>query len=186
MHTPAGRSSLAIVLSCALVLPLTLTGCHNGSSEPVATATLVEQQRQALESARQQLELIPPPSKTRYMAIRSLTSWENPYITVQGDMVTLHVLMADANPSDMGQGGLLRPVGARRRNLDVRLSDLPTAMNAIPTNAWPYGRVVAVEEAHEVPVSARTQVRRNVESVYKTLGDLGIVVYEWNESSRGL
>jgi hypothetical protein len=101
-------------------------------------------------------------------------------------MVTLHVMMADANPSEIGQGGLLRPVGARRRNLDVRLSDLPTALNAIPTNAWPYGRVIAVEEAHAIPVSARTQVRRNVESVYKTLGDLGVVVYEWNDSSRGL
>jgi hypothetical protein len=120
------------------------------------------------------------------MAVRSLSSWENPYLTVQGDMVSLHVLLADGNTSDIGQGGLLRPVGARRRNLDIRLSDLPTALDAIPSSAWPYGRVIAVEEAHEVPPAARTQVRRNVESVYKTLGDLGIVVYEWNEPSRGL
>lgn len=186
MFTPSGRSPLALVLSATLALPLVLSGCTSSSSATVTTANLVEQQRLALESARQQLELIPPPSKTRYMSVRSLTSWENPYITVQGDMVTLHVLMADANPSELGEGGLLRPVGARRRNLDVRLSDLPTALNAIPSNAWPYGRVVAVEEAHEVPVSARTQVRRNVESVYKALGDLGVVVYEWNEPSRGL
>jgi hypothetical protein len=136
--------------------------------------------------ARQQLELIPPPSKTRYMAVRSLTSWENPYLTVQGGMVTLHVLIADANTSPLGQGGLLRPVGARRRNLDVRAADLPTALNAIPESAWPYGRVVAVEEAHEIPVSARAEVRRNVESVLKTLGDLGVVVYEWNDTGRGL
>jgi hypothetical protein len=140
----------------------------------------------ALETARQQLELIPPPSKTRYMAITSLSSWENPYLTVQGDMVTLHVLMEDANPSTLGQGGMLRPVGARRRNLDVRINDLATALNAIPSGAWPYGRVVAVEEAHQVPPAARAQVRRNVESVFKTLGDLGVVVYEWNEPARGL
>jgi hypothetical protein len=120
------------------------------------------------------------------MAVRSLGSWENPYVTVQGGMVTLHVLMADANTSQLGQGGMLRPTGARRRNLDVRVSDLPTALNAIPNSAWPYGRVVAVEEAHEIPVSARAEVRRNVESVIKTLGDLGIVVYEWNDSGRGL
>jgi hypothetical protein len=94
--------------------------------------------------------------------------------------------MADANTSQLGQGGMLRPTGARRRNLDVRVSDLPTALNAIPNSAWPYGRVVAVEEAHEIPVSARAEVRRNVESVIKTLGDLGIVVYEWNDSGRGL
>ena len=183
MHTPAGRSFLAIVLSCSIAL----AGCNRTTSSVNApTATLSQEQHQALESARQQLELIPPPSKTRYMAVRSLTSWENPYLTVQGSMVTLHVLIADANTSPLGQGGLLRPVGARRRNLDVRVNDLPAALNAIPESAWPYGRVVAVEEAHEIPVSARAEVRRNVESVLKTLGDLGVVVYEWNDTGRGL
>jgi hypothetical protein len=101
-------------------------------------------------------------------------------------MVTLHVLMADANTSALGEGGMLRPVGARRRNLDVRVSDLPAALNAIPEDAWPYGRVVAVEEAHEIPVHARAEVRRNVETVLKSLGDLGVVAYEWNDSNRGL
>ncbi len=120
------------------------------------------------------------------MAVQSLTSWENPYLTVQGSMVTLHVLIADANPSNLGIGGMLRPVGARRRNLDVRLSDLPSALNAIPEGAWPYGRVVAVEEAHGIPAKARPEVRRNVEAVLKTLGDLGVVAYEWNDTGRGL
>ncbi|MDE1176146.1 MAG: hypothetical protein PW789_06005 [Edaphobacter sp.] len=186
MFTPSGRSRLTVVLSCALALPLTLTGCNHGPSTAADAANLAEQQRLALDSARQQLDMIPPPSKSRYMAVRSLGSWENPYLTVQGDMVSLHVLLADSNPSEIGQGGLLRPVGARRRNLDVRLNDLPTALNAIPSSSWPYGRVLAVEEAHDVPPAARAGVRRNVEAVYKTLGDLGIVVYEWNEPGRGL
>lgn len=179
MQTPSGRSSLTFVLSCALALPAVLTGCHR-SSQTASSATLAEEQKQALEVARTELDLIPPPSKSRYMAIHSLNSWENPYLTVQGDMVSLHVLLADANTSSLGQGGMLRPVGARRRNLDVRLSDLPTALNAIPQTAWPYGRVLAVEEAHEIPPAARAQVRRNVEAVYKTLNDLGIVIYEWS------
>ena len=51
--------------------------------------------------------------------------------------------------------------------------------------SWPYGRVVAVEEAHEVPASARPEVRRNMETVMKTLSDLGVVVYEWNEATAG-
>lgn len=183
MRIPSGRSLLLIVLSTALALPLLLAGCTRSSS---GASPLAEQQPTAIETARQQMELIPPPSKTRYMAVHSLTSWENPYITVQGGMVTLHVMMADANPSSLGEGGMLRPVGARRRNLDVRISDLPAALNAVPENAWPYGRVVAVEEAHGVPGSARPQVRRNVETVLKTLGDLGVVAYEWNDTGRGL
>lgn len=187
MPISTGRSQFVIAVASTLILPLGLTGCTRTPAQSSApAASLAEQQRAALEAARQQLDLIPPPSKTRYMAVRSLAAWENPYLTVQGGMVTLHVLMADANPSQLGEGGLLRPIGARRRNLDVRLSDLPTALNAIPPSAWPYGRVVAVEEAHETPVHARAEVRRNVESVVKTLSDLGIVVYEWNENGRGL
>ncbi len=184
MQTPSGRSTLPIALASVLALPLLLAGCTGAPAHGASATTLTEQQRQSLETARQQMDLIPPPSKTRYMAIHDLDSWENPYLTVQGGMVTLHVLIADANTSAIGQGGMLRPVNGRRRTLDVRLSDLPTALNAVPENAWPYGRVVAVEEAHEIPVSARPEVRRNVENVLKTLGDLGVVAYEWNEATN--
>jgi hypothetical protein len=185
MSIPTGRSSLTIVLATALALPFALTGCHGGPGTGSIPGFAAERQ-QALEAARQQMELIPPPSKSRYMAVQSLNSWENPYVTVQGGMVTLHVLIGDANPSTLGVGGLLRPVNARRRNLDVRLSDLPTALNAIPESAWPYGRVVAIEEAHDAPANARPQIRRNVEAVLKTLGDLGVVAYEWNDTGHGV
>src|SRR5271154_7368632 len=169
----------------ALVVSLALTGCtHTAAPSSDETRALAAEGAQETTLARQQMELIPPPSKTRYMAVKSLTVWENPYLTVQGGMVTLHVLQADANTSDLGVGGMLRPTGARRQELNVRVSDLPAALNAIPQNYWPYGRVVAVEEAHEVPVKARPEVRRNVETVIKTLSDLGVVVYEWSETGR--
>ena len=173
------------LLLLSLLLPIALTGCTRTASPSVAeTKAIAAQERQEIGLARQQMELIPPPSKTRYLAVKSLTLWENPYLTVQGAMVTLHVVQADANTSGLGVGGMLRPVGARRQDLNVRVSDLPTALNAVPQNFWPYGRVVAVEEAHEVPVSARPEVRRNMETVIKTLNDLGVVVYEWSDSGR--
>jgi hypothetical protein len=148
--------------------------------EPDAHAATVDQ-RAETELIRQQIDLIPPPSKSRYLAVRSLTSWENPYITVQGSMLTLHVTLADANTSDLGVGGILRPVGARRQDLNIRTADLPVALNAVPQTAWPYGRVVALEEAHDVPSKARPQVRRNMETAMQLLNDLGVVVYEWSE-----
>lgn len=174
------RPILALTLSTAVAV---LAGCtRTPASASTASPNLATAQRAALESARQQLALIPPPSKARYTTVRSLETWENPYLTVQGNMITLHVLLADANTSPLGQGGMLRPVGARRRNLDVRTSDLPTALNAIPESAWPYGRVVAVEEAHNTPASDRHVVRRNLETVIKTLNDLGVVVFEWGNT----
>jgi hypothetical protein len=169
----------------ALLLPLAVTGCTRTVSPSVAEAkAIAAQQQQQINLVRQQMEMIPPPSKTRYMAVKSLNLWENPYLTVQGGMVTLHVVEADANTSELGVGGMLRPIGARRQNLNVRVSDLPMALNAVRPEWWPYGRVVAVEEAHEVPVSARPDVRRNMETVIKTLNDLGVVVYEWTDSGR--
>jgi hypothetical protein len=162
-----------------------LSGCHS-TAAPAGGGTVSAHEVVATESARQQMELIPPPSKTRYMAVHTLSNWENPYLTVQGDMVTVHVLLADANTSDLGQGTLLRPVGARRQDLNVRVADLPAALNAIPQSAWPYGRVVAVEEANNIPVKARPQVRRNMESAMAVLNDLGVVVYEWTEGGAGL
>lgn len=98
-------------------------------------------------------------------------------------MVTLHVTVADANTSGLGVGGMLRPVGARRQDLNVRTADLPAALNAIPQSAWPYGRVVAVEEAHDAPASARPELRRNMEAAIKLMGDLGVVVYEWQDNA---
>lgn len=133
---------------------------------------------------RQQLDMIPPPAKAQYMSVKSLNLWQNPYVTVQGGMLTLHVMLADANTSQMGKGGLLRPLGARRRDLNIRVGELSAALNAIPPNCWPYGRVIAVEEAHEVPKGSEPEVRRNMETVVKTLNDLGIVVYDWSESGK--
>jgi len=173
---------LAPALLAPVLLAGLLTGCNRTAvgSNSTTRSTAAQQQSQ-IEQIRQQLDLIPPPSKNRYMAVRSLTTWENPYLTVQDGMLTLHVTMADANPSNLGVGGILRPVGARRQDLNIRTKDLAIALNAVPQTAWPYGRVVAIEEAHDTPPSARPQMRRNMEAAMQSLSDLGIVVYEWSE-----
>jgi hypothetical protein len=168
---------LALAAALCLLSSIAFTGCNRASATGIHAAT----SPQEIEAARQQMESIPLPSKSRYLAVRTLTAWENPYLTVQDSMVTLHVTLADPNTSDIGQGGMLRPVGARRQDLNVRVSDLPAALNAIPENTWPYGRVIAIEEAHDIPAADRPQVRRTMEAAIKTLGDLGVVVYEWND-----
>ena len=165
-----------------IILLLSVAGC-NSSTPKYPSPDAVAQQQREVDGVRHDLEQIPLPTKSRYLAVHSLTIWENPYLTIQGSMVTLHVMIADANTSGMGVGGILRPVGARRQDLNVRTADLPAALNAIPQSAWPYGRVVAVEEAHDAPASARPELRRNMESAIKLLGDLDVVVYEWQENS---
>jgi hypothetical protein len=172
------RISAIVPILCALAI----TGCTSTAAPPASKDALAAQRR-LNDSVRHDLEQIPLPSKSRYLAVHSLTIWENPYLTVQGNMVTLHVTVADANTSNLGVGGILRPVGARRQDLNVRTSDLPAAINAIPQSAWPYGRVVAVEEAHDAPASARPELRRNMEAAIKTLSDIGVIVYEWQDTT---
>lgn len=172
------RSDAILVLAAfaTLALPALTTGCNR------ASATALPSQ-QDVAAARQQIALVPPPSKSRYMAVRSISGWENPYLTVQANMSTLHVTLADANPTQIGVGGMLRPVSARRQDVTIRLADLPDALSAVPEASWPYGRVVAIEEAHGTPQSEEPAVRRNVENTLKTLNDLGVVVYDWTEST---
>jgi len=179
-----------IAFVAALAVVLTPSGCKRAEHaaqnavEAPAAAFAATEQRAQLATAQQQLALIPPPSKSLYMAVRSLNDWQNPYLTVQPDHITLHVTLADANTSSFGAGGVLRPVAARRQDVDVRFADLPAALNAVPANCWPYGRVVAVEEAHNTPAAMRPQVRRALESAMQTMTDLGVVVDDRSESGQ--
>ena len=169
-----------ILLSSLTFLGLVLTGCRHTSTDVPPQANL--ERAHLLEVARTDLAQIPPPSKNLYMNIRTIEEWENPLLTVQQNMITITVLMADANPSPLGKGTMLRPVAARKEVLNIAPEHLAEALNAIPHGAWPYGRVVAIEEAHEAPKSVRPQLRRNIEAAMQTLSDIGIVADEWNDN----
>jgi hypothetical protein len=169
----------ASLLSCLLVsVPLAglVAGCHSHTFSGDAEQARVERNAQ-LDIARQQLDMIPPPSKSRFMAIHSAASWENPSITVQAGMLQLRVTLADPDPQ-LGSGGMLRPVAARQQELNISLDKLDEAVSAIPESAWPYGRVVSVEEPANTPGTAEPQVRRNLEVAVRELNDLGIVAYD--------
>ena len=173
---------IARVSTLPLLLCLALTGCHAHTSPAAAiTESARIEQRAQSDSQRDQLEMIPPASKNRFMVVHTFDAWENPYITVQTNMLTLHILLADANTTGLGAGGILRPVGARRQDLSISLDKLAEAMSSIPQSSWPYGRVIAIEEAHKTPKSAEPAVRRTMESAVNTLSDLGVAVYDLAE-----
>jgi hypothetical protein len=177
----------------ALLVASLLTGCsrthHPATSIEAAAAAREHALQQARAAAaareqdRQQLESIPPPSKTAYMAIHTRQSWENPFLTVGTSTVNLSILMPDNGPAGSPGSDILRPVAARRRVLDLRLSDLPEALVALPESTWPYGRVIAVEEDPLAQKQDRIQIRRNEEATMQLLSDLGVVIYEWPASA---
>ena len=169
------RSSLSSLL---ILLPLVavLAGCHSRTFSKDAEQARVEHHAEQ-DSARQQLEMIPPPSKSLFKAVHTAESWQNPSITVEPGMLELRVTLGDPDPS-LGSGGMLRPVSARQRELNISLDKLDEAVSSIPAGAWPYGRVVSVEEPLKTPPSAEPQVRRNIEVTVRELNDLGVVAYD--------
>jgi hypothetical protein len=174
------------ILAFAVLLFVSLVACHKeeqaveGVAQNAAKAEhLVQATQTELDSERAQLEQIPLPTKSLYIDVHDPAAWENPFLAVGPETITLRVLMPDANPTTIGQGTMLRPVAARRQELQLRPADLDKAIVAIPAGAWHYGRVIAVAELPSAAPKDRPMVRRNVELAIKQLNDLGIVVEEW-------
>jgi hypothetical protein len=174
------------LLALGLFLPLCVSACRQEEQavKGVAqTAVNAEHTAQAKATQRDQdraeMAKVPLPTKSMYIDVREPSQWTNPLLSVGPDFVTMRIIHADANPSTAGQGTLLRLQAARREELQLRLSDLEQAVVAIPKDAWPYGRVIAVEESPNSGRKDRPKSRRNVETVIRQLNDLGIVVQEW-------
>ncbi len=172
--------------SLTLLLGLCLAACHKEEQAVVGVAqhaVNAEHQAQATATKRDQqraeLARIPLPTKSLYIDVHEPGAWANPFLSADADMLTLRITMADANPSNVGQGTILRPEAARRQELQIRPSDLADALVALPPGAWRYGRVIAVAESPLASRKDRPKVRRNVEAAIRDLNDLGIVVEEW-------
>ena len=176
-------------LPCAaalLLLSSAWTGCRKEEqavSKVASTAAAAEHQAQAAsaqkDQQRAQLARIALPTKSRYVDVHEPGAWANPFISFDAQMANLRIVQADANPSQMGKGGLLRPAAARRQELQIRPQDLVEALIALPESAWPYGRVVAIEESPLADRKQRPAIRRQIEAAIQQLNDLGVVVDEW-------
>ena len=169
-----------------LLLAVAVAACHkeeqavvgvaqtavNAEHKAQAAATLIDRQRAALAA-------IPLPTKSMYIDVHEPGAWANPFISVDANTLNLRVTLTDANPSNLGQGTMLRPEAARRQEMQLRPGDLAEALIALPPGAWRYGRVVAVAESPLASKKDRPKVRMNVEAAIQKLNDLGIVVQEW-------
>ena len=168
------------------MLGLSLVGCHKEEQAVVGVAQNAAHAEQRAQDAaskgdqqRAALSRIPLPTKSLYVDVHEPGAWANPFLSVDADSLNLRVTMADANPSPVGAGTMLRPEAARRQEVELRPGDLAEALIALPPAAWRYGRVIAIAESPLASRKDRPKVRRNVEAAIQQLNDLGIVVEEW-------
>ena len=93
--------------------------------------------------------------RARYDAVRDAKDWLNPFLQVCADGVDLTVH------------------SIKRKSL-VAIRDLRGTLVKLPVEAWPYGRVVALQECSirvpEEDAEARRQRLTEVEAVLKALG----------------
>jgi hypothetical protein len=192
--SPIGRQWRWKALSFQLALWCALgnfaTGCKQAAPNSAPSRAEVRQERLAeqtkMDAARQQLEQIPPPSKNRYLSVRTKEAYANPFLVVHPQTITLTIIYRDQDPNGFTGGGVLRPAKARKQEIDVRPADLVQALASLAPDVWPYGRVVAIEESPTAPRTERVAIRRNVEATIQILNDLGVVVDEWTGSNGAL
>jgi hypothetical protein len=93
-----------------------LAGCN--TKPPDATTQM---------SPADRLQAIAPADPAKYRRITNMKEWQNPYLVLRADGVALVDLSNN-------EERILRP------------DEVPDALAKLPASAWPYGRVVAVQE----------------------------------------
>jgi len=180
------RTRINGTAAMALLFALAISACHKEEQAVAHVAQTAERAQQQAQAAaterdanRAALAKIPLPTKSLYINVHDPSEWQNPFLAVDAKTIDVHVVMADANPSSVGAGSLLRPAAARRQELQIRPEDLTRALIALPPGAWQYGRVVAIAESPEADRRQQHVIRRNIEAAIQKLNDLGVVVEEW-------
>jgi len=168
----------AALLALAICASLAVSGCRN-SANTFDMSRHVEQWAASKTSARQELSQIPPPLKSVYLTINQEPQWQNPFLSVEQNMIQLRIYLPDENASSIDRGGLTRLSSARKQVVNIRLAELPRALSSLPSGAWPYGRVVAIGREKDTPQN-RAWFPNHLDITVRALQDMGVVVDDWN------
>ena len=104
---------------------------------------------------------IPPPDPNKYRSVRDARDWQNPYLMVQ------------ANGIDA------RPISAATEAPTMSPGDVVEYLEKLPSMAWPYGLVVAVQENGVRSPGDDARIKRNREELIRLLEKAGIKVDLW-------
>ena len=105
---------------------------------------------------------IPPPDPNEYSSVRDARDWQNPYLIVQAKGIV------DA-----------RPISAAMEAVPMSPGDVVAYLEKLPSIAWPYGLVVAVQENSLRNPGDNGPIKRNREELVRLLEKAGIKVDPW-------
>jgi len=108
-----------LLLSVLAVSISLLASCAKPPSAPA--------QADASVSPEARIQQIPAADPQKYATLKDMKAWRNPYLIIRLDGV-----------------GLLDVTNSEQQIVDP--DKLPEALAKLPASAWPYGRVVAIQE----------------------------------------
>jgi hypothetical protein len=113
-------------------------------------------------SADRQLDpAIGPPVPKKYASIRAARDWQNPYLSV------------------CRQGVIMNVRSVKRLSDTVPIEMLRTALLNLPVTAWPYGRIVALQDC-SIGIAGDTEdSKRRIRDVEAVLKALGLEIDRW-------
>jgi hypothetical protein len=118
-------------------------------------------QRVVDTGASQLKNRIPPPDPNKYRSVRDARDWQNPYLMVQ------------ANGIDA------RPISAATEAPTLSPGEVVAYLEKLPSIAWPYGLVVAVQENGVRAPGDGARIKRNREKLVRLLEKAGVKVDLW-------
>ena len=104
---------------------------------------------------------IPPANPAKYRSVVDAREWQNPYLMV-------HAKGIDA-----------RPINAATETPTMAPADVISYLEKLPSIAWPYGLVVAVQENGLRASGDDSQLKRNREELVRLLEKAGMKVELW-------
>jgi hypothetical protein len=104
---------------------------------------------------------IPPPDPNKYRSVRAARDWQNPYLMVRAN------------------GIYARPISAATEAPTMSPADVVAYLEKLPSMAWPYGLVVAVQENGIRATGDDARIKRNREELVRLLEKAGIKVDGW-------
>ncbi|MGD0509031.1 MAG: hypothetical protein ABSA27_14610 [Terriglobales bacterium] len=107
------------------------------------------------------LESIPAPDPSKYPRFSNMSGWKNPYLIVREDGIGF----LDLSNREIH---ILKP------------EEIPAELVALPSSAWPYGRVVLVAQAAPKDPTEQTKadLRKNRALLLGTLKELDVQFQE--------